>query len=76
MTIREQTAKHFKDRLEQFCYEFYEFLDIDEETTIADITNAVIEGLNDFHASINKDKISQQLYDSNDNLEPMDYGED
>lgn len=71
-TLREQTAEYFKDCLETFCYEFYEHLEGYTGVSIDDITNAVVEGLNDFHAKLDRQDIENRISDANDDLEPSD----
>jgi hypothetical protein len=68
--IAQQTSNYMKGVLEDFCYEFYEHLDDYTGVSIKDITDAVVEGLNDFHSSIDREDIEKRISDANDDLEP------
>lgn len=74
--IAEQTSNYMKEVLMTFCYEFYEHLEGYEEMTIADCVTEIINGLNNFHDSINRDEIYERISETNDDLAQPEYDDE
>lgn len=69
MSIAEQTTKGFKEYLlDSFCYEFYEHLDGYEESTIEEVANEIVKGIQVFAAGLSLQEIVKVVSEVNDDL--------
>lgn len=78
-TIAEQTTKDFKEYLlDSFCYEFFEHLEGYEESTIEDVANEIVKGIQAFAAGLNVQEIISVVSEVNDDLiaDSIDYGDE